>query len=86
VFKESGNIEYTCDIAMILTRSKQADAANSEFRSLDLNVVKNRNGECGIVKFRFMPNARSSSRLARRLWLRRWTSNRLLGESDRDDG
>jgi replicative DNA helicase len=54
VFKESGGIEYSADIAMILTRDKQnSPAADAEFRNLDLNIVKNRNGECGVVKFRF---------------------------------
>ena len=56
VFKESGGIEYSADIAMVLTRDKKnAPGADSDYRPMDLNIVKNRNGECGVVKFKFYP-------------------------------
>lgn len=56
VFKESGGIEYSADIAMVLTRSATEDPpANGEYRWLDLNVIKNRNGETGFVRFKFYP-------------------------------
>jgi replicative DNA helicase len=56
VFKESGGIEYSADVAMILTRAKQGDAAkHADYRLLDLNIVKNRNGETGVVKYKFYP-------------------------------
>jgi replicative DNA helicase len=58
VFKESGGIEYSSDIAAVLTRDKAASAtatatATGGYRVEDLNIVKNRNGECGVVKFKF---------------------------------
>ena len=56
VFKESGAIEYSADIAMVLSRSSsQETPANAEYRLLDLNVIKNRNGETGVVRFKFYP-------------------------------
>jgi replicative DNA helicase len=54
VFKESGGIEYGADLAAVLTRDKgAAGAAPDEWRGQALNVVKHRNGECGVIKFRF---------------------------------
>jgi replicative DNA helicase len=54
VFKESGGIEYSADVAAVLTRDRKSPApAQGEYRVEDLNVVKNRNGECGVVKFKF---------------------------------
>lgn len=54
VFKESGGIEYSADIAMILTRDKTpVDAEQENCRKLDLNIVKNRNGALGVIKFKF---------------------------------
>lgn len=54
VFKESGGIEYSADIAMILTRDKTAGEGEQEnCRTLDLNIVKNRNGALGVIKFKF---------------------------------
>jgi replicative DNA helicase len=54
VFKESGGIEYSADVAAVLTRDRAATAAaGAEYRVQDLNIVKNRNGECGVVKFKF---------------------------------
>lgn len=51
VFKESGGIEYSADLAAVLTRDKTS--SESEPRLLDLNIIKNRNGECGVIKFKF---------------------------------
>ena len=54
VFKESGGIEYSADIAMVLTPDlKNLPGPESEYRPMDLNIVKNRNGERGVVKFKF---------------------------------
>ena len=54
VFKESGAIEYSADLAMVLTPDQRnVQGADSEFRPMDLNVVKNRNGERGVIKFKF---------------------------------
>lgn len=61
VFKESGGIEYSADIAMVLTRSENSvaplggSAPEEFFRALDLNIIKNRNGETGVVKLKFYP-------------------------------
>ncbi len=55
VFKESGAIEYSADIAMVLARSRQCGDNGADFRLLDCNIIKNRNGETGVVKFKFYP-------------------------------
>jgi replicative DNA helicase len=57
VFKESGGIEYSADIAGVLTHPKAGTSAPAaaDYRALDLNIVKNRNGECGVVHFKFYP-------------------------------
>lgn len=56
VFKESGGIEYSADIAAIMTLDREGTiSANGGFRVVDLNVVKNRNGELGRVRFKFYP-------------------------------
>lgn len=52
VFKESGGIEYSADIGMVFSRAKENDAG-AEYRLLDLNVIKHRNGERGVIKFKF---------------------------------
>ena len=52
VFKESGEIEYSADIAAILSNATGETPPNAEYRLMDLNIVKNRNGETGIVKFK----------------------------------
>jgi replicative DNA helicase len=66
-FKESGGIEYSADLAMILSSEKGAPQnpehlapeQHLEFTELDLKVIKNRTGEQGIVQFKFYPrNAR----------------------------
>jgi replicative DNA helicase len=56
VFKESGGIEYAADIAAILTTDEKAAPQDGSFRPVDINVVKNRNGERGVVKMRFYPD------------------------------
>jgi replicative DNA helicase len=56
VFKESGGIEYSADIAIVLTPdSKSSDRSGNDSRAMDLNIVKNRNGERGVVKLKFYP-------------------------------
>jgi replicative DNA helicase len=56
VFKESGGIEYSADIAMVLTGQRNGSAEQPvDYRMMDLNVPKNRNGERGVVKFKFYP-------------------------------
>jgi replicative DNA helicase len=53
--KESGDIEYICDVAMFLLGSKpQISAPNT--RCLQLIVKKNRDGEIGKVPLIFRPN------------------------------
>jgi replicative DNA helicase len=54
VFKESGGIEYSADIAAVLLRDKNTPRG-ANHRGEDLYIVKNRNGECGVIKFRFHP-------------------------------
>jgi replicative DNA helicase len=54
VFKESGGIEYTADIAAVMTMNKEETrAAGDKYRVIDLNVVKNRNGAQAVVRFKF---------------------------------
>ena len=55
VFKESGGIEYSADIAVVMTREKDAEPQNRAWRTIKFNVVKNRNGETSCVKFKFYP-------------------------------
>jgi replicative DNA helicase len=55
VFKESGGIEYSADIAAVLTEPKGATPANADYRALELRIVKNRNGERGVIQFKFYP-------------------------------
>lgn len=56
VFKESGGIEYSADIAAVMTLDKEATrAAAGKYRVVDLNIVKNRNGALAVVKFKFYP-------------------------------
>jgi replicative DNA helicase len=57
VFKESGGIEYSADVAGVLTWLSKGSAApaTADYRAVDLNIVKNRNGECGVVHFKFYP-------------------------------
>jgi replicative DNA helicase len=54
VFKESGGIEYSADIAAVLSEDKKANSSGkNDYRLVDLNIVKNRNGETGVVRFKF---------------------------------
>jgi replicative DNA helicase len=53
VFKESGIIEYSADIAAVMVRDPQGAEPNDEYRIEALNIIKNRNGQCGSVKFKF---------------------------------
>jgi replicative DNA helicase len=56
VFKESGGIEYSADIAAVMTIDTEGTrAAGGKHRVVDLNVVKNRNGGLAVVKFKFHP-------------------------------
>jgi replicative DNA helicase len=56
VFKESGGIEYSADIAVVMTTDKEAtQAAAGKHRVIDLNIVKNRNGAKAVVKYKFYP-------------------------------
>lgn len=56
VFKETGGIEYSANVAMILLPATQQDSGtNAEYRVLDLCVVKHRNGETGLIHFKFYP-------------------------------
>jgi len=52
VFKESGGIEYSADIAAILSRDNNTEP-NDDYRIEDLMIVKNRNGEQGRIRFKF---------------------------------
>jgi replicative DNA helicase len=58
VFKESGGIEYAADQAMILSRDLEEEMVASQrnpYESMKLHIVKNRNGERGVIKFKFYP-------------------------------
>jgi replicative DNA helicase len=56
VFKESGGIEYSADIAVVLTLDQVATcAAAGQYRMVDMNIVKNRNGELAVLKYKFYP-------------------------------
>jgi replicative DNA helicase len=56
VFKESGGIEYSADVAVVMTLDKEATrSAAGQYRVIDLNVVKNRNGAPAVLKFKFYP-------------------------------
>jgi replicative DNA helicase len=55
--KESSGIEESCDLALLIARTK--DNAGHEIKDTDftknitLHIAKNRNGQTGEVKFRF---------------------------------
>jgi replicative DNA helicase len=56
VFKESGGIEYSADMAAVLTPNKEETrSAAGKYRVVDMNVVKNRNGALAVVKYKFYP-------------------------------
>ena len=53
-FKESGGIEYAADIAMVLSADTETPTEpEAPYRNLDLCIIKNRNGETGLLKFKF---------------------------------
>jgi replicative DNA helicase len=67
VFKESGTIEYSADVALILKTSRSDQPPpHADYRLLDLNVVKNRNGERGTITFRFYPHRSEFREIGRR--------------------
>ena len=51
VFKESGDIEYSADIAGILASSRE----EGRKREVTLHIVKQRNGERASIKYTFIP-------------------------------
>ena len=57
VFKESGNIEYSADVAAVMRvnkdRTESLRNSGKEARAVDLVVVKNRNGENARIEFDF---------------------------------
>jgi replicative DNA helicase len=56
VFKESGGIEYSADVAAVMTKDKEGTkAADGRYRVINFNIVKNRNGALAVVKFKFYP-------------------------------
>ena len=63
VFKESGNVEYTADLAGVLVQDRdiKGDAplqqgwAQQPYKRVYLDIVKNRNGEQGRIHFDFFP-------------------------------
>ncbi len=58
VFKESGGIEYSADVAMVLKPDKSTEpASGAAYRPMCLHVIKNRNGERGVVHFKFYPKS-----------------------------
>jgi replicative DNA helicase len=59
VFKESGEIEYSADVAGILyvdkKRSEELADKKKSARAVDLFIVKNRNGELARIQYTFHP-------------------------------
>jgi replicative DNA helicase len=67
VFKESGGIEYGADIAAILRRDKRSPGGDdAKYRMEELSIVKNRNGERGVVRFKFYPRTAKFAEVDRR--------------------
>ena len=60
-FKESGDIEFSADVGLILVEDKdrKGDAnylgVMRKWRGVNLDVVKNRNGERGRIRLEFLP-------------------------------
>ena len=53
-FKESGIIEYSADVAAVMKRGDaEGDPSSDGYRTEELRIIKNRNGECGVITFRF---------------------------------
>lgn len=57
VFGEAAQLEYSADVAAVMVNTKRLGLlrADPRDRSVDLYVVKNRNGERGIIRFHFQP-------------------------------
>jgi len=54
-FKETGGIEYSADLAGIMTEGADSTSKDADFRNVDLNIIKHRNGERGVLKYKFYP-------------------------------
>jgi replicative DNA helicase len=54
-FKESGDLEYSADVALFLTEAKQRTAAPPAV-AVDLTIRKHRNGPTGTVELVFLPD------------------------------
>jgi len=50
-FKESGDLEYSADVALLLTESSEQGSPHQ--KALDLTVAKNRHGQTGKVRLYF---------------------------------
>jgi replicative DNA helicase len=63
-FKESGNIEYTADVAILMeTEGKEQD--QKERRTVHFEIIKNRNGLRGKIAFDFSPAVSSFKELSK---------------------
>ena len=60
-FKESGGVEYGADVAGLLLRDRDTSGANPvkgvslQWQRVNLDIVKNRNGERARIGFDFYP-------------------------------
>jgi len=62
VYKESGDIEFSADVALVMTEDKDATKGDENYlgvirkwKPVFLDVVKNRNGEKARIELRFFP-------------------------------
>lgn len=62
VFKESGDIEFSADVALVMTEDKEKSKGESNYmgvmrkwKKVNLDVVKNRNGERARIGLEFYP-------------------------------
>lgn len=62
VYKESGDIEFSADVALVMTEDKDAAKGDENYlgiirkwKPIFLDVVKNRNGEKARIELRFFP-------------------------------
>lgn len=53
--RESGSIEQDADVVMLLYRDEYYDRDSEEKGIIECIVGKNRNGETGVVRFRWVP-------------------------------
>ncbi len=53
--RESGSIEQDADVVMLLYRDEYYDRDSEDKRIIECIVGKNRNGETGVVRFRWVP-------------------------------